>query len=172
METIDNKIDEVKIGLALLPYFSQCFGRAFKFREKTSDKKTKISPAVILQGNDLNIIRPNDKQSGVAFFYVKSPANYQNYTPASNNEMKFTVDLVMWFNSTMIAGWEGLESALQEIKALISSYPAFSMVQITYEAEQIYDGFTLEEVEKQYFCHPYYGAKITFNVNFFENACQ
>lgn len=171
METIETKLELLKDELSTLGIFSKCYGRATKFRQKTTSQKVRISPSVLLSGNELKIVTPDDSEKGVSFFYVKSPANYVSYSPIGNSEMKFTVDLILWFNSIKIEGWTGIEDSLNLVKQIIAQHPSFSLVQVTYEPEQIYEGFSLEEVDVQYFCHPYYGAKMTLSVNFFDNVC-
>jgi len=104
-------------------------------------------------------------------FYVKGLATAINYTPASFNDYKYNVDLILWFNSSKQSDWQGLEKTLSDIREKMRDFPKFTIQSIVYEAEMIWDGFTLEEVEKQYFSHPFYGAKISGTIEFFESLC-
>lgn len=171
METIDTKIEAIRDAIGSLPYFSKALGRSWKFREKTADKKVKISPSVILKNNDLEIIRPDDKEKGILFFYVKDKAVSSNYNPSVMNWYKYPVDIIIWINSEKQTDWKGLEECLFGIRSKLKEFPMYSITAIGYEAETIFEGFTLEEAERQYFCHPYYGARITGFMDLLENDC-
>ena len=171
MKTIDDKINEIKKSLSTLDsLFDTGYGRAFKFREKRNSR-TVISPAIVNELNEHLIVKPSDRKKGVFFFYVQSKANAVDYGPEKQNQYSYGLDLVIWLNSKAILGkWKGLESALVSIKTVLKDHP-FNIDKIYYDADDIYNEFTLDEAEKQYFCHPYYGVKISGTISIFENEC-
>lgn len=171
METIETRINDFKNVLQASQYITKFYGRTFKFREKTAEKRVIISPSVVSDRNELEIVRPNDNEEGMLFFYVKDKANVLDYHPDENNTFKYNVDLIMWINSERQSHWQGLEIFLYDTRKLLRSFPQFCLNTISYEAETIMEGFTLDEAEKQYFCHPYYGAKFSGTIEFMENSC-
>lgn len=173
METIDTQIEALRTTLYTSALFSSSYARTFKFREKNADNSIKISPSIVIEGNELKIIRPNDQDRGILFFYVKDKSSSLDFVSGSDsNWYNFQVDVICWFNSTLHQDWKGLESSLHAIKKLISKESKFQIKSIFYEAESIFEGFTLDEVEKQYFCHPYYGCKISGTFDILENNCS
>ncbi len=171
MRTVDDKLKDLaeRISSSVQGLNNTTFGRAWKFRQ-VENKKTVIHPAVIRK-KDYLIVRPDDKKKAVLFFYVKGKAEPVNYDPSSFNTYSYNVDLVCWFNSKKMAeDWKGLEAMLYDIRKQIQN-TSVEILSISYEVEQIYEGFTLDEAVRQYFSHPYYGAKIGLKIAVLEDGC-
>lgn len=156
--------------LAKLPWLNAAFGKAYKITEQSDNDKFTY-PAVYVGNGDYISMLPNDTIGNFCWFDIYDPQRVININPR-HNQLSVNGAIIFWYDSTTIYA-DASDIYTEEIKneilkALTSNIlPNTGKIEVNeiYERfENIYKGYSIETVGKQYFLHPYASLRIEFTL--------
>lgn len=184
---LDKVIQDIQDTLAeKLEWLNYAFGRAYKLVEHGADGSKFIYPAAYIGNSEYVSLLPNDNFGNFCWFDVYDP---QEVTAVVQSLPQFTFSgaIVFWFNlNSIFADADAMYS--EEIKneiiqvltgpGLIKEQGRLTVNKIYERYENIYKGYALEriynnfsykgegiqEIDKQFFMHPYTGLRFEFTM--------
>lgn len=176
---IDKTIGEIQDGLiANIGWLNNAFGRAQRL-VKSIDGKKHYTPNIYLSGNNYFPVSPDSKIGNFSFFYLEDPQDLQeDIYPGTTGDIYSDFSLIFWFDLRTIYNDVNNHNT-EELKAQILKVLNGGFLMRTgrmkinkiYElAENIYKGFSLDEIDNQFLMHPYAGFRFTGELVVFENC--
>lgn len=181
---LDRVIGEIQKGLTdNISWLDAAFGRAQRIVRKVGDRRI-VTPNVYCGGwnghgaNDYIEVSPDSKIGNFAFFDIEEP---QIVTPGVfARDIKAPFALVVWFDLTRVynkADNRNTEKLKADILKVLSgrtgwvlSSGRITINKIYERAENIYRGYSLNEIDNQFLMHPYGGFRFE-GVLQFEELC-
>lgn len=181
---LDRVIGEIQKGLTdNISWLDAAFGRAQRIVRKVGDRRI-VTPNVYCGGwngrgaNDYIEVSPDSKIGNFAFFDVEEP---QIVTPGVfARDIKAPFALVVWFDLTRVynsATNRNTEKLKADILKVLSgrtgwvlSSGRITINKIYERAENIYRGYSLNEIDNQFLMHPYGGFRFE-GILQFEELC-
>ena len=176
-QLFDKVIADIQKGLAdNLNWLNYSFGRAERLVKMIGTKRV-YTPNIYVSGNDYLPVSPDSTLGNFSFFVLDDPQNI-DWQPGIQGDWKAPFSLIFWFNMRTITddvNNRDTESIKAEILRILNGGFRMRSGKITinkvYErAENIYQGFTLDEVDNQFLMHPYAGFRFTGEM-FVEQPC-
>lgn len=166
-ELLDLIISNIQEGLAdNLGWLDKVFGRAERL-VKTDNRGRRIyTPNVYVGGNEYIEVSPDAQIGNFAFFWVDDPQEV-DWLPKVSVGLKVPFSLIVWldyrkvFNSPDVRNKEQVKK--QVLDVLNGGFwlkTGRVTVNRIYElAENIYRGFSLDEIDNQFLMHPFGGFR-------------
>lgn len=172
---LDRAIGEIQEGLAAgVPWLDAAFGRAQKIIRTTSDGRRISVPNVYCGGwnghgpNDYIEVSPDSHIGNFSFVEVDDPQVIDTDVGARHIRTPFSV--IVWFDLRKVYG-ESTNRNIEFLKAQVLrvlegtdgwhlSSGRIAITRIFEKAENIYRGYSLQEVDAQYLMHPYGGFRL------------
>jgi hypothetical protein len=169
-QLIDLVLGEVQNGLIKnLGWLDMAFGRAQKLVKMVENKKY-FTPNVYAgqpgKANDYIPVSPDSKIGNFSFFWIDDPQTI-SWLPGQQSDLKAPFSLIFWFdlkrvyNSPNNRNTELLKAnILRTLNGGLGMRSGRIKINRIYEqAESIYKGFTLDEIDNQFLMHPYAGFR-------------
>ena len=166
-QLIDRVIAEVQKGLTdNLSWLNHAFGRSQKLVKIIQGKRI-ITPNVYAGGKDYIEVSPDANIGNFSFFVIDDQQTviWQNKIPGDITVM---YSLIVWFNVDRIPGAENrnTEFVKSEILKTLNGKiwlksGRFNVTKIYEQSENIYRGFSLDEIDNQFLMHPYCGFRFS-----------
>ena len=165
-QLIDQVIGDIQLGLANnLSWLTTAFGRAERLVKLQNGKKY-YTPNVYAGGNEYTLITPDSTLGNFSFFWIDDPQIVE-WVPKQQGEIRVRYSLIFWVDMRNIYHSDSnrnKESLKAEILRVLNGKFTIRNGRITinkiYElAENIYKGFTLDEIDNQFLMHPYCGFR-------------
>lgn len=178
-QLLDKVIGEVQDALAAnLAWLDKAFGRAERVTRQGADGRVRRLPAVWLSGNDYAEVGPDSGLGNFSFFWVDDPQRV-DWEPGMGAGLEAPFSLVFWFDLRRVHGGEAPRDKegmkRQALDLLAGGFRLRSgrlRVSRVYElAENIYRGFSLDELDNQFLMHPYGGFRLEGTIEASE-ACR
>lgn len=145
-----------------LPWLSNVYGRAQTLRSREGNREH-LYPAQLL-GSEYQDLRPNDTIANFCFFTLKDPQEVK-FNKNDHNITKTPCSIIFWFNLYNSDNWQMSEEIKNDVmdvltRSMYLKTGRFDVEKIYNEAENIYKGFSLKEVDSQYLMHPFGGFRV------------
>lgn len=116
-----------------------------------------IYPAVYIGHTKYKSLLPD--KSNYSFFVVDDPQEYE-FNPNMKGTLTIKLNLLVWFNISQVESLDerNTEMVKEELLNILKS-SNFEISRIYENADNIFKGFTLKEVESQYMMYPYAGFR-------------
>lgn len=147
-----------------LPWLDHIFGRAERLVKEVDGYK-RYTPNVYLGRNEYIGLLPDDRLGNFVFFTVDDPQTVQ-WARGERNRLTAPFSLILWCDMRTVE--EGDERSRERIKSAVlrvlngglSLRNGHLKVTAVYErAENVYNGFTIDEVKNQFLMSPYAGYR-------------
>jgi len=165
---LDNIIGQIQLGLVNnIGWLDMAFGRAQKLVKMIENKKY-FSPNVYNGiANDYISLLPDSQIGNFSFFWLEDP-NSVEWVPKQEGVIKSNFSLIFWFDLRRVynqANNRDTETLKLEIMKVLNGgfwlkNGRVKVNKIYEEAENIYRGFTLDEIDNQFLMHPFAGFRI------------
>ena len=191
---LDKVLQDIQTSLKQkLKWLNFAFGRAYKLVKHLPDGNKFIYPAAYNGNSEYISLIPNDNIGNFSWFDIYDP---QKITQVVQSLPQYTFNgaIIFWYNLRTIYEDESVmytEDVKDEIirvlttpgimsvtgKLTINSiYEQFENIYRGYSLEKIYNNFNYEgegiqDIDKQFFMHPYAGIRIEFSLTTRE-LCQ
>lgn len=171
---LDAVIGRIQEGLVSgLPWLDVAFGRAQRL-VKVQDGRRYVTPNVYCGGwnghgeNDYIEVSPDSHLGNFSFFVIDDPQTLDG--DVWDRTIRAPFGLVFWLDLRRVFGEKNnrnTELLKSQVFSLLSGREGFLLragtirLNRTYEqAENIYRGFNISEVDNQYLMHPYWGFRL------------
>lgn len=171
----DIVIAEVQKGLvANLDWLDHAFGRSQKL-VKQIDTTKYYTPNVYSGGKDYIDVSPSNDLGNYSFFVIDDP-QYIDWQPRIPGDITVSYSLIVWCNIDKIQGAQNRNTEFVKseiLKALNKTFlksGRLTVSKIYEQAENVYKGFTLDEISNQYMMHPYYAFRLVGEITVNESC--
>lgn len=191
---LDKVLQDIQDTLSeKLEWLDYAFGRAYKLVEHRLDGEKFIYPAAYIGNSEYASLLPNDNFGNFCWFDIYDP---QEVFPVVQSTPQFTFSgaVVFWFNlNTIFSDADAMytEEIKDEIVRVLTGpslikttgrlnldkvYERFENIYKGYSIERIYNNYAykgenIQDIDKQFFMHPYAGLRFEFNITTRE-LCQ
>lgn len=177
MKGIDIVIDKIKTAMATLSWIEMSYGRAYLLQEKRDGKVNKF-PMVWDKGEYQNVLdsvkNPIDKFKGLSFVACRGPEKPDSTELGGFDFKSRDISLICWINQSKISNnGEYIIAELQSEVEKVLAIPEIQKITNIYDekADDIFAGYTIDDVNLQYLTYPYGGLRFDFTVKYRE-TCQ
>lgn len=157
----DRVIQEMQIGLAnYLPWLTHSFGKAERLVKDILGKKY-YTPNIYVGRNEYELIAPDSTLGNFSFFVLNEPQDVE-YEVGARNELKAPFSLIVWLDLRTIEDEDERNTEavkrqiLRALNGEIKLRNGRAKINRIYERdENVFSGFTLNEIDNQYLMHPF-----------------
>lgn len=150
-------------------WLDYAFGRAQRLVTKI-DRKEHFYPGIYTGRNEYINVLPGQDWGNRIFFILDDPQQIE-FNPRRYNTIKSPVSLICWYDLSSIykgSSERNTEEIKQQILRVLTNaiMPDGTRIEITkmYEqAENIFRGYSLKEIDTQFLMQPYAGLRIDMN---------
>lgn len=163
-KVITELADELK---AKLPWLAYSYGRAERL-VKTIEEKRIYTPNIYLGDDQYNVILPDDRKGCYSFFVLSEPQEVLNRMQ-TEVRIKSPFSLIVWADMRIVEKTMGMpdernteyikEQVLSAISTARLHKGAVSVSRIYQRAENVWEGFTMDEIQNQYMMSPFAGFR-------------
>lgn len=173
---IDKTITELQSALGQISWLTKCFHRAYRHYELLG-KKTLTIPKTWEANNEWYNNLPNDNLAATAFFYPTGDEQVEQFDPHVDPDFSQEIALIVWVNTDKLTGHTTGPSLAQEkadILAVLNNSDLVIGINsiVDKSAEDIFDPFSIDDVNNHYTMLPFAGFRINFTVKFDYIICQ
>ena len=164
----DKTIEDIRQALKhRLPWLDRSYGRAERL-VKVIDGKRYYTPNVYMGRDQYHVLLPDDRCGNYAFFVLHEP---QELVSRMQTEirLKAPFSLIVWCDMRRVervmklADKRNTEYVKEQVLGVLgTAFPQHGSASVTkiYErAENVFDGYTLDEVQNQYLMSPFAGFR-------------
>lgn len=166
----DKVINDLRDKLAAnLPWLNECYGRAERL-VKTIDGRRIYTPNVYIGNGEYEVILPDDRRGNYAFFVLSEPQDIINQMQ-TEIRIKAPFSLIVWVDCRRVEQRMQMpdrrnteyvkEAVLGVLQTAFPKHGSVSMTRIYERAENVWDGFTMDEVQNQFMMSPFAGFRFT-----------
>lgn len=177
-QLLDVIIGEVQQGLIdKLGWLDRAFGRAERLVRYDQQRKKFYTPNVYAGGNEYLEVSPDSKIGNFSFFWIDDP---QNVDWERNVSVGITTgfSLIFWFDYRRVfndANVRNKEALKREILDVLNGgiwikSGRLEINKVWELAENIYKGFSLDEIDNQFLMHPYGGFRFEGKLSITESC--
>jgi hypothetical protein len=166
-ELLDRIIGNIQTGLVdNLPWLDKAFGRAERLVKYDGNRKRYFTPCVYVGRNDYIEVTPDANIGNFCFFGVDDPQNI-SWEPGVDIGIKTAFSIIFWFDYRKIyndASTRNKEDLKRQILDVLNGgflvrNGSYRINKVYELAENIYRGFSLDEIENQFLMHPFGGFR-------------
>jgi hypothetical protein len=161
---------------AKLSWLNYSFGRAQRLVRK-QDGRNFYFPSVHLGAGEYLEVLPTDEFKNFSFLTLEDPQEV-DFKAHQFGRIKTNYSLIIWVNlETIFEGSEerNAEAVKSEILKVLTRETFLTSGRITVEkihekAENIYEGFSIKEIDSQFLMQPFAGFRFEGELTFFETC--
>lgn len=170
----------IQLGLVnSFPWLDKAFGRAQKLVKKVGKGKyfypSVYTGATAVSKNEYIGVSPDSKIGNFSFFVLEDPQDI-DWIKGQSNIYIARFSLIFWFN---IEKTPALQRNTEELKTKILQalnqdiwikQGSIRIKRVFEQSENIYRGFSLDEIDNQFLMHPYGGFRFEGELKITENC--
>lgn len=177
---IDAALIEVNSVLSNLTWLDNRFGKCENLIDGKGRDEKRFPAVYTGSKNNKGYLKllPDSHLENFSFFHVSN----QTITaiPHQGEIIDFDFGLIVWFNFTKVYPNTHLNKTIENVKSevlsVLNSY-AYGVTRITIEgvteeANEIYRGFTVSEIDNQFLMRPYGGFRVNGSIKYITNICE
>lgn len=176
-----------------LKWLDYAFGRAYRLVEHRPDNNKFVYPAAYIGNSEYMSLIPNDNLGNFSWFDIYDSQEVLS-TVLARPQLVFTGAIIFWVNlNSIFADSDAIytEEIKNEILSILTSggiitgnghleitriYERFENIYKGYSIEKVYNNYLyagegIQDIDKQYFMHPYTGLRFEFELTTRE-LCQ
>lgn len=178
-ELLDRIIGNIQNGLVdNLLWLDYAFGRAERLVKMNANQKRYYTPNVYSGNNDYIEVTPDANIGNFCFFWVDDPQNI-SWERGVDIGIKTVFSIIFWFdyrkiyNDASVRNKEDLKRQILDVlnggfRLINGSYRINKVYEL---AENIYRGFSLDEIDNQFLMHPFGGFRFEGELSI-EETCK
>lgn len=159
----DKPIQEMQVALAAgLPWLEHSFGRGERLAKVINGQKY-YTPNIYVGKNDYRLITPDDRVGSYSFFMLEEPQEME-YEAGVNTRLTAPFSLIVWVDMRKASpdDTRDTESVKRQILQVLNGGflmrgGHYSITRIYDRAENVFNGFTMDETQNQFLMHPFTG---------------
>lgn len=149
-----------------LSWLDNCFPKAERLVKIINGKRI-YTPNYYLGNNEYELILPDSGLGNFSFFTLDEPQNTE-YKVWGRTTLKAPFSLIVWVDMRRMNDGDerNTDAVKQEILQVLNGdfrilEGHYQINRIYEKAENVFDGFTLDEVDNQFLMHPFCGWRFT-----------
>lgn len=170
---IDATIQAIQIKLGQLAWMEKSFGRAWSI-PRIRDKKKILEPMLYQGSKEYYPAMPNDNLKAYCFWRVTGPRNAENFSPNLNTGGSYIfsdpVDLIVWCDLERIdaaTDYIYKETLIREVLNVLNTHADAYVSRVWDDkVEDIFRGYSLEDVKRDLLMFPFTGFRIEMNLKY------
>ncbi len=175
-------VDKVIVQLqntlkANLIWLNYSFGRAQRLTT-TKDSRPYVYPGVHIGNGEYINVFPDDNYKNFSFFIIEDPQVIIPDVAHVQNKVSTRYALIIWLNlNSVFAGLKdrNSETIKEQVLAVLTKKIFLNFGRITIDkiydqAENIYRGYNIKEVESQFLMQPYFGLRFEGELSFIDSC--
>lgn len=166
----DKVIEDVAQSMkANLPWLDIAYGRCERLI-KTIDGRRYYTPNVYLGRGEYDSLLPDDRRGCYSFFVMSEPQQVKQQVQ-TEVRIKSPFSLIVWADMRRVDSVMNLpdernteylkEAILSVLNTTRTRRGSFNVISIYERAENVFQGFTLDEVDNQFLMAPFAGFRFT-----------
>ena len=165
----DRVIQGLQDALGELSWLNHIFGRSERL-VKMVDGRKYFTPNVYHKNGEYISLVPDNTELGNYCFFVLSEPQQVTVPMGRQNRVKAPFSLIVWVDTRTIDLWEEKdtrnteylkEQLLKTIQRAWLRHGSVSVDRVYQIAENVFDSYTLDEVDNQYLMAPFAGFRLT-----------
>lgn len=172
MVGLDAKIEQVRVVLEKnITWLDSAFHRAWRLQEKSGIGTIAVPKVMVSKEKEYMSMMPNDALGAYCWFIGQAGEEPHEWTPG-NKTVFFSkdVDLIFYFNYRKIdqsRNYVFVEELKVEVLYWLNQLQGLVVNDIVYETvEEVYEGYSLEEINRDLFYYPYGGIKFSLTLSY------
>lgn len=175
-QLFDKVIANIQMGLAAnLPWLDHSFGRAERLLKIINGKRY-YSPNIYIGNNEYELIAPDSGFGNYSFFVLDDPQDV-SWVVGETSKFKVPFSVIFWVDMRTIDNVDerNTEYVKQQITRILNGglwlrHGSIKIEEIFERAENVFKGFTLDEVDNQFMMHPYCGWRFSGTMSVSDNC--
>lgn len=173
-ELLDRAILNIQQRLAgSVEWLDRVFGRAERLVRMTASGRRYFTPNVYAGGNDYIEVSPDSQIGNFAFFWIDDPQSVRR--PSGGVvALRCTASLIVWFDfRRVLSSGRNKEQVKRQLLDVLNGglrRGRFTVERVYELAENIYHGFSLDEIDNQFLMHPFGGFRFEGILEIEENC--
>ena len=165
-ELFDKVFEEMSAQLkASLGWLDEAFGRVERTVKLSTTGKRIYTPCVYFHGNEYTELLPDSNVGNFSFFWVDDPQQitwdrYVSVGICTDFSVIFWYDFRKVYNGTNRNREQVKADILDALNSMALKHGGFVINRVYELAENIYRGFSLDEVDNQFLMQPYGGIRL------------
>ncbi len=159
----DKAIANIQQGLAdNISWLDYVFGRSERLVKMYNGKRV-YTPNVYVGGNEYELLEPDSGIGNFCFFVLDEPQRVE-YVVGETSEMKVPFSIIVWVDMRTINSEDtrDTESVKRQLLRCLNGaiwmrQGSYRITKVWERAENIFKGFSLDEIDNQFLMHPYCG---------------
>lgn len=172
----DGVIQPLQDGLGGLPWLDHVFGRCERLVKNTAAGHRAYTPNVYLGGDEYLLLTPDNKELGNYCFFVMEEPQVVKHRTDVVNRLHSPFSLVVWVDMRRVdvvgRDTEAVkEDVLRAVGGAFIRRGGVTIERIYERAENVFQGFTLDEVDNQFLMAPYWGMRLRGEM-YVDESCE
>ena len=171
----DRVIADIQRGLGALTWLDHIFGRCERL-VKVIDGQRFYTPNWHAGGNEYILLAPDQHLGNFAFFVLSEPQTVQ-WQAGERSRLKAPFSLILWVDMRKVDDYGGrdTEYVKEQVLNLLNGRiwlreGSMEITRIYERAENVFQGFTLDEVDNLFLMSPFAGFRFEGTLSI-TNAC-
>ena len=163
----DRPIQALQDALGSLSWLHHIFGRSERL-VRYDDGRRYYTPNIYRGGDNYISLLPDNRELGNYAFFVMDEPQMVTATMGLQNRLRAPYSLIVWVDMRTVGSTrddrntEALkEQLVKTVRKAWLRHGAVTVERVYEKAENVFTGYTLEEVDYQYMMSPYAGFRIT-----------
>ena len=164
----DKVIQSLQDGLGNVSWLTHIFGRSERLIHVAGNGQRMMTPNVYYKKGEYLPLLPDNTALGNYCFFVMEDPQQVTMPMGIQNRVKSPFSLIVWFDMRTVGATyddrntEQLkEQVLKAIRKAWLRHGAVTVSRIYERAENVFQGYSLDEVDNQYLMAPYAGFRLT-----------
>lgn len=163
----DRPIQNLQDALAAnVPYLDHIFGRCERLVKEVNGRRV-YSPNVYFGQNEYVLLTPDQRELGNYAFFVREEPERMGVSLGAKNRMHAPFSLIAWVDLRTMQEHDDRNVYKFELDILEAigkpgalKNGGIKVTNVYHRAENVFDGFSLDEVDNQYLMAPFYGIRV------------
>lgn len=157
----DNLMADIQQALADgLPWLDRAYGKAERLRIVLPSGKKGLRPVWSKNGNDYDLLLPDDRAGGFSFFLLEDPVN------VDEGHIRADVHLIIWGDMRRVTSGErntelARAQVLDALRGVSSRAGHFDTWTVSEGVENVFRGLLIEEIDNRCLTQPWFGFRIS-----------
>lgn len=172
----DRPIQALQDALGSLSWLHHIFGRSERL-VRYSDGRRYYTPNIYRGRDNYISLLPDNRELGNYAFFVMDEPQMVTATMGLQNRLRAPYSLIVWVDMRTVGATrddrntEALkEQLIKTVRKAWLRHGAVTVERVYEKAENVFTGYTLEEVDYQYMMSPYAGFRITGEITIDEEC--
>lgn len=126
------------------------------------------------EGEYLNVL-PNDFLKAQSFIKMNGPENWEQFNRFEGSMKSRKISVIFWVNLKYIdvsKNYIFIDVLKNQVEDILRTHPNTGTIDAYYDerAEDVFDGYSIQDVDTKYLMYPYSGFRFDLTVNYPEEC--